>query len=108
MKRGTSSGTPPWKSLDHKGGLTWHTELSLIGSPNLLRDPNRQITVGADKPVPATVTSPHIIRAAIAMLMVASSIDGESTILDADPIRRAHPDFVQNIDSLGVDVSWDD
>ena len=35
-------------------------------------------------------------------------IDGESTILDADPIRRAHPNFVPNIDSLNVDVQWMD
>ncbi|RPF72549.1 UDP-N-acetylglucosamine 1-carboxyvinyltransferase [Aurantiacibacter spongiae] len=96
-----------WNKV-YEGGLTWHTELSLFGAHTLLCDPHRLITFGGDKLVPATVTSPYIIRVAIAMLMVASSIDGESTILDADPIRRAHPDFVANIDSLGVDVSWDD
>ena len=41
------------------------------------------------------------------MLMVAASIDGESKILDADPIKRAHPNFVPNIDSLGVNVEWE-
>ena len=96
-----------WNKV-YEGGLTWHTELSLFGAHTLLCDPHRLITFGGDKLVPATVTSPYIIRVAIAMLMVASSIEGESTILDADPIRRAHPDFVPNIDSLGVDVEWDD
>ena len=95
-----------WNKV-YEGGLTWHTELSLFGAHTLLCDPHRLITFGGDRLVPATVTSPYIIRVAIALLMVAASIDGESTIQDADPIRRAHPNFVPNIDSLGVDVQWD-
>lgn len=94
-----------WNKV-YEGGLTWHTELSLFGAHTLLCDPHRLITFGGDKLAPATVTSPYIIRVAIAMLMVASSIDGESTILDADPIRRAHPGFVDNFVSLGADVQW--
>lgn len=96
-----------WNKV-YEGGLTWHTELSLFGAHTLLCDPHRLITFGGQKLVPATVTSPYIIRVAIALLMVAASIDDESTILDADPMRRAHPNFVPNIDSLGVDVQWDD
>ena len=95
-----------WNKV-YEGGLTWHTELSLFGAHTLLCDPHRLITFGDNRLAPATVTSPYIIRVAIALLMVAASIEGESTILDADPIRRAHPDFVRNIDSLGVDVQWD-
>lgn len=95
-----------WNKV-YEGGLTWHTELSLFGAHTLLCDPHRLITFGGSKLVPATVTSPYIIRVAIALLMVAASIEGESTILDADPIRRAHPNFVDNIDSLGVDVRWE-
>ena len=94
-----------WNKV-YEGGLTWHTELSLFGAHTLLCDPHRLITFGGDKLAPATVTSPYIIRVAIALLMVASSIDGESTILDADPIRRAHPGFVDNFVSLGADVHW--
>jgi UDP-N-acetylglucosamine 1-carboxyvinyltransferase len=94
-----------WNKV-YEGGLTWHTELSLFGAHTLLCDPHRLLTFGGDRLVPGTVTSPYIIRVAIAMLMVAASIDGESTILDADPIRRAHPNFVPNIESLGVDVQW--
>jgi len=96
-----------WNKV-YEGGLTWHTELSLFGAHTLLCDPHRLITFGGDRLVPGTVTSPYIIRVAIALLMVAASIDGESTILDADPIRRAHPNFVPNIDALGVDVQWVD
>jgi UDP-N-acetylglucosamine 1-carboxyvinyltransferase len=94
-----------WNKV-YEGGLTWHTELSLFGAHTLLCDPHRLITFGGAPLAPATVTSPYIIRVAIALLMVASSIEGESTILDADPIRRAHPNFVDNFVSLGADVQW--
>lgn len=94
-----------WNKV-YEGGLTWHTELSLFGAHTLLCDPHRLITFGGGELAPATVTSPYIIRVAIALLMVASSIDGESTILDADPIRRAHPRFVDNFVALGADVQW--
>ncbi|MEO6388488.1 MAG: UDP-N-acetylglucosamine 1-carboxyvinyltransferase [Croceibacterium sp.] len=94
-----------WNKV-YEGGLTWHTELSLFGGHTLLCDPHRLITFGGNHLAPATVTSPYIIRVAIALLMVASSIDGESTILDADPIRRAHPNFIDNFVSLGADVKW--
>ncbi len=94
-----------WNKV-YEGGLTWHTELSLFGAHTLLCDPHRLITFGGAELAPATVTSPYIIRVAIALLMVASSIEGESTILDADPIRRAHPNFVDNFVSLGADVQW--
>ena len=94
-----------WNKV-YEGGLTWHTELSLFGAHTLLCDPHRLITFGGARLVPGTVTSPYIIRVAIALLMVASSIEGESTILDADPIRRAHPNFVDNFDRLGADVRW--
>jgi len=94
-----------WNKV-YEGGLTWHTELSLFGAHTLLCDPHRLITFGGDPLAPATVTSPYIIRVAIALLMVASSVEGESTILDADPIRRAHPNFVDNFVALGADVQW--
>lgn len=96
-----------WNKV-YEGGLTWHTELALFGGHTLLCDPHRLITFGGEQLAPATVTSPYIIRVAIALLMVASSIEGESTILDADPIRRAHPHFVDNFVALGADVQWID
>ena len=41
-----------------------------------------------------------------ALLMLAASIEGSSKILNADPIRRAHPRFVENLIALGADVEW--
>ena len=43
---------------------------------------------------------------AIALFMVAARIEGQSTILNADPIRRAHPGFVENLIAIGADVEW--
>ncbi|MNU04513.1 hypothetical protein D3C72_2489630 [compost metagenome] len=52
------------------------------------------------------VESPYIIRVAIALFMVAASTPGRSEIRNATPIRRAHPHFVENLRSLGVQVEW--
>ena len=38
--------------------------------------------------------------------MLAASIEGRSTIRNADPIRRAHPRFVENLNALGATVEW--
>lgn len=69
-------------------------------------DPHRIITFGGSKLAPATVESPYIIRVAIALFMVAASIEGRSEIRNATPIRRAHPRFVENLRSLGAQVEW--
>jgi UDP-N-acetylglucosamine 1-carboxyvinyltransferase len=52
------------------------------------------------------VESPYIIRVAIALLMVAASIEGRSVIRHGAPIRRAHPQFVENLVSLGARIEW--
>jgi len=57
-------------------------------------------------PAPAEVDSPYIIRVAIALLMLASSIPGRSVIRHATPVRRAHPHFAENIRALGAQIEW--
>ena len=61
---------------------------------------------GRDDLRPAVVDAPYIIRVTIALFMVGASIDGESIIRNASPVRRAHPKFVENLRSLGADVEW--
>ena len=70
-----------------------------------LRDPHRLIVHGGRPLRPATVESPYIIRVAIALFMVAASIDGRSVIRHALPIRRAHPRFAENLNALGAGSS---
>lgn len=81
-------------------------ELSKFGAHVFLSDPHRLITFGGLPLSPAKVESPYIIRVAIALLMVAASIEGRSEIINALPIRRAHPNFVENLCSVGARVEW--
>jgi len=94
-----------WNKV-YEGALGWSSELGKFGAHSLLCDPHRLITFGGKPLVPAQVESPYIIRVAIALFMLAASIEGESTILNAAPIQRAHPRFVENLNALGADVSW--
>ena len=72
----------------------------------MVSDPHR-ITVYGAKPLrPAVVEAPYIIRAAVALYMVAASIPGKSVVKNADTIMRAHPNFVENLRSIGADVEW--
>jgi UDP-N-acetylglucosamine 1-carboxyvinyltransferase len=94
-----------WNKV-YEGGFTWMSELAKFGAHVVVSDPHR-ITVFGAKPLrPVTVEAPYIIRAAVALYMVAASIPGKSVVKNADTIRRAHPNFVENLRSLGADVEW--
>jgi UDP-N-acetylglucosamine 1-carboxyvinyltransferase len=94
-----------WNKV-YEGALGWTSELAKFGAHAVLCDPHRVITYGRGRLSPAEVLSPYIIRVAIALLMVAATIEGRSTIRDADPIRRAHPRFVENLRGLGAQMEW--
>jgi UDP-N-acetylglucosamine 1-carboxyvinyltransferase len=101
-----SSGAVMFWNKVYEGGFTWMTELSKFGAHVVVSDPHR-ITVFGAKPLrPSTVEAPYIIRAAVALYMVAASIPGKSVVKNADTIRRAHPNFVENLRSLGAEVEW--
>ncbi len=94
-----------WNKV-YDGALGWTSELSKFGAHAFQSDPHRVITFGGKPLVAAEVDSPYIIRVAIALLMLAASIEGRSTIFNATPIRRAHPGFVENLVSLGAKIEW--
>lgn len=96
-----------WNKV-YDGAMGWTSELSKFGAQVFLSDPHRAISFGGRPLVPAQVDSPYIIRVAIALLMVAASIEGRSVIRHAAPIRRAHPRFVENLCSLGARIEWTD
>jgi len=94
-----------WNKV-YEGGFTWMPELSKFGAHVVVNDPHRVIVFG-DRPLrPATVDAPYIIRAAVALYMIAASIEGRSVVKNADTIKRAHPRFVENLRTLGADVEW--
>lgn len=94
-----------WNKI-YDGAMGWTSELSKFGGHAFLSDPHRMVTFGGKPLHAAEVESPYIIRVAIALLMVAASIPGKSVIRNATPIRRAHPQFVENICSLGARIEW--
>ncbi|MFM8821153.1 MAG: UDP-N-acetylglucosamine 1-carboxyvinyltransferase [Phenylobacterium sp.] len=94
-----------WNKV-YEGALGWSSEIGKFGAHAVLCDPHRLITYGGKPLMPATVESPYIIRVAIALFMLAASIEGRSTILNAAPIQRAHPRFVENLNALGAKVEW--
>ena len=94
-----------WNKV-YEGGFTWMPELSKFGAHVVVSDPHRVIVFG-DRPLrPTTVDAPYIIRAAVGLYMVAASIPGRSVVKNADTIKRAHPKFVENLQTLGAEVSW--
>jgi UDP-N-acetylglucosamine 1-carboxyvinyltransferase len=95
-----------WNKV-YEGALGWTSELAKFGANAVTCDPHRVITFGGGRLAPAEVESPYIIRVAIALMMIAAATPGRSRILNADPIRRAHPNFVENLTSLGADVAWE-
>ncbi|NLZ24318.1 UDP-N-acetylglucosamine 1-carboxyvinyltransferase, partial [Candidatus Dojkabacteria bacterium] len=96
-----------WNKL-YEGGFFWIPEMIKFGAHIVMCDPHRVIVFGNKPLSPAEVNAPKIIRATVALLMVALTIDGESIIYDADAIKRAHPNFVENLQALSADVKWRD
>lgn len=94
-----------WNKV-YDGALGWTSELSKFGAQAFLSDPHRLVTFGGKALTPAEVESPYIIRVAIALLMVAAGTPGRSVIRNAAPVRRAHPQFAENITRLGARVEW--
>lgn len=101
-----ASGSALFWNKVYEGALGWSGELAKFGVDAELRDPHRLVVHGGRPLRPAIVESPYIIRVAIALFMLAASIEGRSTILNALPIRRAHPRFVDNLNALGASVEW--
>ncbi len=96
-----------WNKL-YEGGFFWIPEMIKFGAHIVMCDPHRVIVFGGKELRPTTVDAPNIIRATVALLMVALTIEGESVILNADTIKRAHPNFVENLQKLGADIRWDE
>ncbi|MEM9157596.1 MAG: UDP-N-acetylglucosamine 1-carboxyvinyltransferase [Verrucomicrobiota bacterium] len=95
-----------WNKV-YEGGFSWLPELTKFGAHAVISDPHRIIVFGNRLMRPAEVEPPYIIRAAVALYMTAASIEGKSIVRKADPIRRAHPYFAENLRKLGAEIEWD-
>jgi UDP-N-acetylglucosamine 1-carboxyvinyltransferase len=101
-----AEGTIHFWNKVYENGFSWMPELAKFGAHVLLSDPHRIVVFGNRPLRPAVVDSPYIIRAAVALTMVAASIPGRSIVRNAEIIKRAHPRFVENLRSLGAELEW--
>ncbi|SFI90825.1 UDP-N-acetylglucosamine 1-carboxyvinyltransferase [Jannaschia pohangensis] len=96
-----------WNKV-YEGAMGWSAELAKFGVRCHLSDPHRLIVFGNNKLKPAEVEAPYIIRVVVGLLIAAIQIDGQSRILNAGPVRRAHPRFIENLTALGADIRWEE
>jgi UDP-N-acetylglucosamine 1-carboxyvinyltransferase len=94
-----------WNKV-YENGFSWIPELAKFGVHVVVSDPHRILVFGNKPMHAAVVDAPYVIRAAIALYMVAACVPGRSVVKNADVIQRAHPRFVENLRSLGADVEW--
>lgn len=94
-----------WNKL-YEGGFFWIPEMIKYGAHIVMCDPYRIIVYGNKPLKPATVEAPNIIRATVSLLMVALTIEGDSIIKNSDSIKRAHPNFIENLQKLGANIRW--
>ena len=101
-----ADGTIHFWNKVYENGFAWMPELAKFGAHVMTSDPHRIVVFGNRPLRPAVVDSPYIIRAAVALAMVAASIPGRSVVRNAEIIKRAHPRFVENLRSLGAELEW--
>ncbi|MDF1753012.1 MAG: UDP-N-acetylglucosamine 1-carboxyvinyltransferase [Verrucomicrobiales bacterium] len=96
-----------WNKV-YEGALHWIPELTKFGAFAHVTDPHSVIIKGGLPLRAATsIECPYIIRACIALLMVALRVEGESVLHNASPIMRAHPNFAEKLRALGCQVTWE-
>ncbi|PAW62952.1 MAG: UDP-N-acetylglucosamine 1-carboxyvinyltransferase [Opitutia bacterium Tous-C1TDCM] len=101
-----ADGTIHFWNKVYENGFSWMPELAKFGAHVMVGDPHRIVVFGNRPLRPAVVDSPYIIRAAVALAMVAAAIPGRSVVRNAEIIKRAHPRFVENLRSLGAELEW--
>lgn len=99
-----TSGQALFHNWMYEAGLFWTSELLKFGANLTMCDPHRILVTAGNKLKGAAVDAPYIIRAAIALAMTAMTAIGETTITNADSIHRGHPNFVNNLKSLGAQI----
>lgn len=101
-----AEGTIQFWNKVYENGFAWMPELAKFGAHIVVCDPHRIIVFGNRPLRAAVVDSPYVIRAAVALTMVAAATPGRSVVRNAEIIQRAHPRFVENLRGLGAELEW--
>ncbi|MGH7997735.1 MAG: UDP-N-acetylglucosamine 1-carboxyvinyltransferase [Opitutaceae bacterium] len=101
-----TEGTVHFWNKVYENGFAWMPELAKFGAHIVVCDPHRIVVFGNRPLRAAVVDSPYVIRAAVALTMVAAATPGRSVVRNAEIIKRAHPRFVENLRSLGAELQW--
>lgn len=99
----TKGPTRFWNKV-YEGGLFWVPELVKMGAKIEVSDPHRIIVLGPTDLTAASIDCPYIIRATVGLMMATMAAKGTSTLRNIDTIHRAHPNFLENLRSLGAEI----
>lgn len=88
----------------YEGGLFWTAELEKFGANVTLCDPHRVLINTGNSLFGTTVSAPYIVRATVALVLVAMIAQGPSVVLNADALKRGHPHFIENLRRLNADI----
>lgn len=80
-------------------------ELNKLNGKAYLANPHTVVTMGPSQFRSGTVTAPSIIQCAQALALVGFATEGETKILNFDPIIRRDPDLVGRYTSLGAKLA---
>ncbi len=100
----TKGPTRFWNKV-YEGGLFWVQELLKFGAKIEMSDPHRIIVLGPCRlHSGGEIDCPYIIRATVALTMTAMAAPGKTKLSNIDTIYRAHPNFFENLRSLGAKI----
>jgi UDP-N-acetylglucosamine 1-carboxyvinyltransferase len=96
------TGSAMFHNWMYESGLFWTSELLKFGANVTILDPHRVMTIAGHQLTGARVVAPYIIRAVVALIIVAMIAKGQSTIMNADSLDRGHENLVLNLQKLGA------
>ncbi len=89
----------------YETGLDFSKELNEMGANIFVSDPNRIIVNGPVKFKGGEIRVPGIIQAAMAIFIAALADPVETTLVEAEILKRRYPDITDRFRKLGADVT---
>jgi UDP-N-acetylglucosamine 1-carboxyvinyltransferase len=81
------------------------TDLDRLGGETLLADPHRIYIDGPTVLKPNEMVAPPALRPAVVLLVAMLGAKGKSVLRNVYPINRGYENIVENLNSIGAEVS---